>query len=160
MKMKKIVCLIALTLTLMFSSITVSASGPLDPQVGHTAVKILQDDNWMTAYRKDSDTITFNTRYMHLEGKREKPKIDAWVCFFQGNYLYLMKRVRFYYSDEKIQSKDLMIVSFNPDYTFDSCYQTGIYASKSTIKEGTVEFLLQQKIYDWCNYAGYLKILK
>ena len=25
---------------------------------------------------------------------------------------------------------------------------------------GTVEFLLQQKIYDWCNYAGYLKILK
>ena len=58
--MKKIVCLIALTLTLMFSSITVSASGPLDPQVGHTAVKILQDDNWMTAYRKDSDTMVLS----------------------------------------------------------------------------------------------------
>jgi len=159
----KILYKLFLTITLLF---TVAAAdtdkveaGEIDPEVARIIYMVSKDSSWVSLYQDDNSFYSFNTRFVLVQGSKDKPKIDVWVAYIQNGEIESINRVRYYFSKNKVQRKILMVGSFCNNSLFE-CYQTGIYSSKEDVIQGSIGDVMQKGIYDTCYRYGYLDKLK
>lgn len=117
------------------------------------ANEVLRDKNYTPIVSKENLTIYVNTKYIHLDGTKKKPKIDAYSLWIITNPktkepVYLLSRDRNYYNYQPNQTKLLFSFLYDKNLNLVSYLKEG---SKEKIVKGSIADIQQKFIYDYCS---------
>lgn len=154
----RIILLVAVVMNMWMFNMS-KAAAEFDVEVAKIVARVVSDRSWVVAWQDQDSALMFNTRFVYVDGSKEKPKLDVWEAYVVNNEISSVFRKRYYYGKNKVQDKTLMFANFYNN-SIDECYQTGITASKKDIKTGSVGDIVQKKVYNTCYSLGYLNVLK